>query len=134
MSINNTRAISHISTNSSIIRLTDGDVKHRVSAVEEKKQTSSKSKGELYSVPEKDNQSKKNFYSSAAEEIFTKVSDGYRELAALTSKRINPLAFANINSAPSSRFNNIDLKRHQNYFNHMMEFNNPSGSWVDTNA
>lgn len=52
----------------------------------------------------------------------------------LTSKRLNPLSISSIHSEPESKFNNIDLKRHQDYFNQMMNFDTPSGSWIDINT
>lgn len=134
MSINNSRAITHISTNNSIFRLADTDVKRKVSEVEEKKHTSRKSREGVESVQRGKDQPTKNFYSSAAEELVNKVSNRYKELAVLTQVRLNPIAFAKINTAPSSSFNNVDLKRHQNYFNSMMNYNNPAGSWVNLMA
>jgi len=132
MSINNsTRAVAQVSVTSAVLGLPDSQYKRRIGQVEEKNYSYQKDEQKIQSLSKKARQNSTNSFSSAAQEIYTTVSGTFNELVNLTSHRLNPVAFANLNAAPSSSFNNVDLKRHQNYFNQMMNFDTPVGSWID---
>ena len=67
-----------------------------------------------------------SLFDNSAQELFYSVSDS-------SSYAHRAFRESYVNSA-SSKYSHsqIDVKRHQGYFNQMMNFNNPSGSWVDT--
>jgi hypothetical protein len=131
MSISNsTRAIAHVSITSALFGQSDSHYTRRIGQVEGKEHAYRKADKKVQEASKKSPNDGKN-YSSAAQEIYNKVSNTFNELVDLTNQRLSPLAFASINSAPHSKFNNVDLKRHQNYFNQMMNHDTPSGSWID---
>ncbi len=133
MSISNsTRAIAHVSYTGALASQSDSRFDRRIGQVEGKENAYRKSEERVESATKKAYKETGNSFSSAAQEIYSTVSSTFEELVQLTHQRLNPLAFANINASPNSRFNNVDLKRHQNYFNQMMNFDTPSGSWIDT--
>lgn len=135
MSINNsTRAVGHVTITSSLLSLKDSTNTRRVHGVEGKSQTYEKAEQKVYSANNKPQQENSKQFTNAAQEIYSSVSNSFNELVNLTHQRLNPIALAGLHLAPSSKFNNIDLKRHQNYFNQMMNFDTPSGSWVDVSA
>lgn len=73
-------------------------------------------------------------FKTPAQEIYSSVSNFYDELFSIPNGNLNSISFSTIHLKPESKFNNIDLKRHQDYFNQMMNFDTPSGSWIDINT
>ena len=71
---------------------------------------------------------------NSAQELFNSMAQGLEDLKAFTYESINPSNFARSFSSPGTEMHQIDLKRHQNYFNQMMNFDTPSGSWIDIKA
>lgn len=135
MSISNsTRAIAHVSVTSALLGLNDSQYKRRIVQVEGKEHSYRKSEQQVQNAAEKTQDDNSNSFSSAAHEIYSTVSSTFHELMDLTQHRLNPIAFSKINSASKTSFNNVDLKRHQNYFNQMMNFDTPSGNWVDVSG
>ena len=132
MSISNTtRAIAHVSVTSASLGLNDSQYKRRIEQVEGKVHSYRKADQKVKESAKKSHNSGQNF-TSTAHELYSNVSNTFNELVNLTQQRLSPLAYVNINTAPDSKFNNVDLKRHQNYFNQMMRYDNPSGTWIDT--
>lgn len=133
MSISNpTRAKAPVSITSALQGQSDFQFKRRIGKVEGKDYTYHNITENVFETSEKSKNRGKNF-TSTTQEIYSSASSTFNELVELTQHRLNPIAFTNLNSAPESSFNNVDLKRHQNYFDQMMRYNNPSGSWIDLN-
>jgi len=109
-------------------------LKRRISQISEKKSIYSNTEQKVVSTKERKKDDNQQSYGSAAQDIYSSITNSYDGLMDLTSKRLNPLSFSSIHSEPESKFNNIDLKRHQDYFNQMMNFDTPSGSWIDINT
>ncbi len=131
MSISNsTRASAHVSITGAFLDRADSQFNRRISGVEGKEHTYRKTEQKVHKLSKKDQNSGKKF-TSTAQEIYSSVSSTFNELVDLTHNRLNPFALASLNSSQHSSYNNLDLKRHQNYFNQMMNFDNPSGSWID---
>ena len=77
-----------------------------------------------------------------AELKFESTAQELHEVHVSTFKGLNVLGgsqfrFRNSHSyltKPTSDYNHIDLKRHQNYFDQIIHFDRPNGSWVDVKA
>lgn len=135
MSINNsTRSIAHVSVTSALLGLNNSQYKRSVEQVESKVHAYRKAEHIVQGSSKKTEQETVHSYSSVAHEIYSSVSNTFNELAHLAQHRLNPLAFVNSNATPVSESNNVDLKRHQYYFNQMMSFDSPSGSWIDISS
>lgn len=74
------------------------------------------------------------FLNNTAQEIHQTISDGFQELSFLSQQRAHPFAYVSSSSETQSDYNQRDLKRHQNYFNQIMNYENPAGSWIDVQA
>ncbi|MCG8372644.1 MAG: hypothetical protein MI700_03885 [Balneolales bacterium] len=73
------------------------------------------------------------FYLNVAHQLFDELTSGFEDLESATFENLHPSLFSK-KSYKSGQYNLIDLKRHQNYFDQMMNFDNPSGSWIDQNV
>ena len=63
--------------------------------------------------------------------LFSSTDSSFNELAKLAKNRSNILSFSETSDSPNLSFNGRDIKRHQNYFDQMINFNYPSGNWVN---
>ncbi|MCR9133479.1 MAG: hypothetical protein NXI08_12915 [bacterium] len=135
MSINNDGR-SSIMAVSRTSYLNSGTVyKRSVSGVEEKQHAERNVKSGIGELSSDRRKSTGNFFiNNSAQEIHQTISDGFQELSFLSQKRAHPFAYVNSSSDAQSDYNQRDLKRHQNYFNQIMNYENPAGSWVDVQA
>lgn len=109
-------------------------LKKRISQISERTKIYSNTEQKVFSTKERKKDDNQQSYGSAAQEIYSSITNSYDGLMELANKRLNPISFSSIHLEPESKFNNIDLKRHQHYFNQMMNFDTPSGSWIDLNS
>lgn len=109
-------------------------LKKRISQISERTKIYSNTEQKVFSTKERKKDDNQQSYGSAAQEIYSSITNSYDGLMELANKRLNPISFSSIHLKPESKFNNIDLKRHQHYFNQMMNFDTPSGSWIDLNS
>ncbi|MBO6793837.1 MAG: hypothetical protein JJ895_08005 [Balneolaceae bacterium] len=132
MSINNDGRGSMVSVSGSSY-LTTGTVYTRsVKGVEEKHQAKRQAGSTFDQVSAKQNKASGEFFrSNSAQEIHQSISDGYQELSFLTQQRAHPFAYVNSANDADSDYSQRDFKRHQNYFNQIMNYENPAGSWID---
>ncbi len=109
--------------------------KRSVSGVEEKQHAEKQAHSGAGNVHATRQQPAGDFFlNNTAQEIHQTISDGFQELSFLSHQRAHPFAYVNSSSQPQSDYNQRDLKRHQNYFNQIMNYENPAGSWIDVQA
>ena len=73
-------------------------------------------------------------YSNTAHEMYHGAYAGYENLRNFSYRSVNPGSFSKSFYSPSTSYNRIDAKRHQNYFDSMMNYDTPKGAWVDVSA
>lgn len=74
------------------------------------------------------------FYINIAQEMYHKMSGGFNDGRSLTFERLNPNSFSSTFSSTEQEYPQVEVKRHQQYFNQMMNYDNPLGRWVDVQA
>ena len=125
--------IQKISTTIDVIRK-DNILKRRINQTCETRNIHSDTVKKIFSTKKRKNENFQQSSDSSAKEIYFSITNSFDELIRMANVRPHPIFFSTINSEPTSKFNNIDLKRHQNYFNQMMNYDTPSGSWIDINT
>jgi hypothetical protein len=109
--------------------------KRSVSGVEEKQHAEKKAQSDAADVKSGRQRTAGDFFlNNTAQEIHQTISDGFQELSFLSQQRAHPFAYVSSSSETQSDYNQRDLKRHQNYFNQIMNYENPAGSWIDVQA
>jgi hypothetical protein len=109
--------------------------KRSVSGVEEKQHAENKAQSNAADVKSGRQRTAGDFFlNNTAQEIHQTISDGFQELSFLSQQRAHPFAYVSSSSETQSDYNQRDLKRHQNYFNQIMNYENPAGSWIDVQA
>ena len=130
MSINNSYRVTVQSGVVAPTRTVEGLPKNRIvtevnpKTLTYKESTTSQSTEKLNSSFETE-----SLFSNTAQELFYNGAEATKTVNPFAYNRFQNPVFSSASSADTS--NQVEVKRHQNYFNQIMNFENPVGSWID---